>query len=416
MLFNRISLLKTSALCAALFFLVFLTGVNGGSVPKKTGSEDKPSLKDSKTKLSQGIGKLQQRAKIIDTQIEQSKAEIESIEKKESLVLNSLNEQDVAIDNIRKNISYFRSELEATNKQIVEIKGVIENLDNEIKESESYISKRLVALYKLNRLGRIHVLASVDSIYEIIQRKMYFERILDSDKKVIDKLFENRNKLCQLQINLNEKNAGYKSGEKSLEEEIAKISFERQKRAKFLDEIRSKKTLEIAAVKALEKAAKQLDDAIQTLSTEKNGSNFLQNASFKDPEAFKGLLNLPVKGKIVSSFGTYHNPKYNTTNFKSGIDIESEIGEPIRSVIPGKIIYSGWFKGYGNMIIVDHGKSFYTVYAHLEERFKSKGDVVEADEVIASAGDTGSLAGSGLYFEIRHHGKPIDPIKWFKKQ
>ncbi|MBU1181331.1 MAG: peptidoglycan DD-metalloendopeptidase family protein, partial [Proteobacteria bacterium] len=63
---------------------------------------------------------------------------------------------------------------------------------------------------------------------------------------------------------------------------------------------------------------------------------------------------------------------------------------------------------------IDHGESYYTVYAHLEENFKSKGDLVEAEEVIATAGDAGSLSGPGLYFEVRHHGKPVDPVEWFK--
>lgn len=407
MFFTKISVFKTSVLCAILLFFVFVAGVNGGSI------KDKVSLKNEKTKLYPDIGNLQQRAKLIDNQIEQSKAEIESFRKKESLVLNSLNEQDIAIDNTRKNISSLRDELEAVNGQIVKISDETKTLNNEIEESERYLSKRLVALYKLNRLGKMHVLASVDSMYEIIQRKIYFERILSSDKKEMDNLFENRNRLNQLQINLNEKKAKQKLGEKSLEDQIKNISFERQKRAKLLDEIRSKKTLEIAAVKSLKEAAKQLDNAIKSLTMERSETNFLQKD--RSPESFKGLLNLPVRGKIVSYFGAYHDPKYNVVNFRSGIDIEAETGEPIRSVIAGKIIYSGWFKGYGNMIIIDHGKSFYTVYAHIEERFKSKGDVVEADEVIASAGDSGSFSGTGLYFEVRYHGKPLDPLEWFKK-
>jgi septal ring factor EnvC (AmiA/AmiB activator) len=67
------------------------------------------------------------------------------------------------------------------------------------------------------------------------------------------------------------------------------------------------------------------------------------------------------------------------------------------------------------MIIIDHGKNYYTVYAHLEEAFKAKGDVVQTGEVIATAGDTGSMTGAKLYFEVRHHGKPVNPIEWFKK-
>jgi septal ring factor EnvC (AmiA/AmiB activator) len=90
-------------------------------------------------------------------------------------------------------------------------------------------------------------------------------------------------------------------------------------------------------------------------------------------------------------------------------------GEPIQAVQSGIVLYSGWFKSYGNMIIIDHGTHYYTVYAHAEELFKSKGDPVEEGEVIATVGDTASMTGSNLYFELRHRGKSIDPLKWLKK-
>ena len=124
---------------------------------------------------------------------------------------------------------------------------------------------------------------------------------------------------------------------------------------------------------------------------------------------------MPVEGKIVNLFGPFKNPKYNITNFRSGIDIKADNGEPIRAVYSGEILYSSWFKGYGNMIIIDHGKNYYTVYAHVEEAFKAKGDVVETGEVIATVGDTGSMEGSRLYFEVRHHENPMDPLQWIRQ-
>ena len=114
----------------------------------------------------------------------------------------------------------------------------------------------------------------------------------------------------------------------------------------------------------------------------------------------------------MSFFGPFKNPKFNVVNFRSGIDIQADKGEPIRAVFAGKVIYSDWFRGYGNMLIIDHGEHYYTVYAHLEETFKSKGDTVGSDEVVATVGDSGSLSGPLLYFEVRHHGKPLDPLQW----
>jgi septal ring factor EnvC (AmiA/AmiB activator) len=79
------------------------------------------------------------------------------------------------------------------------------------------------------------------------------------------------------------------------------------------------------------------------------------------------------------------------------------------------VIFSGWFNGYGNMVIIDHGESYSTVYAHAHELFKKLGDMVDTHEVIATVGETGSMAGSKLYFEMRHRGKPVDPLRWMKQ-
>lgn len=373
------------------------------------------SVKKTVLKTSGDIDHLQKEAAKINSKIEQSKAEIASIAKKEFLVINSLNEQDITINGIRKNISVLRNELSEINSQVENINKEAKTITDEIDDLDRYVSKRLVALYKLNWLGRMHLLASVDSVDEFFQRKKYLELILDCDKKEIDKLFENRRRLDQLQGNLNARQAKKQSGEQNLEKQIQNMTAERQKRARLLEEIRSKKSLEIAAIKSLEEAARSLDSVIKSLNTESGKTQHPDNVPFKGFESLKGLLNRPVSGKITSHFGTYTDPKYNVVNFRSGIDIEAERGEPIKSVLAGKIIYSGWFKGYGNMIIIDHGESYYTVYAHLEENFKSKGDLVETEEVIATAGDAGSLTGPGLYFEMRHHGKPVDPVEWFKK-
>jgi septal ring factor EnvC (AmiA/AmiB activator) len=193
------------------------------------------------------------------------------------------------------------------------------------------------------------------------------------------------------------------------------MSLEQSRRTKLLADIRKQKSLELAAIEALTQAAAALERKITSLNTVELEAVPDNNASQLSFSAHKGLLIMPVNGKIINLYGEYKNPKYNITNFRSGIDIKADQGEPIRSVFNGKVIYSEWFKGYGNMIIIDHGNSYYTVYAHLEETFKSKGDAVDAGEVIATLGDTGSMTGAKLYFEVRHHGKPMNPLNWLKK-
>ncbi|OQY04225.1 MAG: hypothetical protein B6I22_09880 [Desulfobacteraceae bacterium 4572_123] len=124
---------------------------------------------------------------------------------------------------------------------------------------------------------------------------------------------------------------------------------------------------------------------------------------------------MPVKGKIISLFGSHRDKKFNVINFQSGINISADRGEPVHAVFGGTILHAGWLKGYGNILIINHGDNYYTLYAHAEELFKTKGDTVEQDEVIATVGDTGSMAGVRLHFEVRHHGKPMDPTAWIQQ-
>jgi len=102
-------------------------------------------------------------------------------------------------------------------------------------------------------------------------------------------------------------------------------------------------------------------------------------------------------------------------NFRSGIDIKADRGEPVRAVCVGEVVFANWFKGYGNMIIIDHGGGFHTVYANIEEFFKKVGDGAQTGEVVATVGDTGSITGAKLHFEIRRDSKPVDPLKWIAK-
>jgi len=128
----------------------------------------------------------------------------------------------------------------------------------------------------------------------------------------------------------------------------------------------------------------------------------------------KGKLLFPLSGKIISYYGNRTDPQLNTVIFQKGIEISAKQGQEVRAIYEGTVLYADWFKGYGNIIIIDHGGSYYSLSAHVSKLFKSVGERVEAGEVIALAGDTGSLKGNCLYFELRHHGKPLNPLKWLQ--
>lgn len=369
---------------------------------------------------SSKIERFKKEAKDIDQKIEKNKAEVADLSQKENAVISKLNETDYSLSKAKKRVSGLRAELAALEKQLSETAEQSEKLKEDIRVSEDYASRRMAALYKLSCLGKIHLLASADSVSDFFQRKHSLERILAHDENLLKTLAAQKAELQEMLDRLNARKKEKLSLEADFKAQIGVMSRKKAERSKLLKDIRKQKSLTLAAINSLKQSANELDQKIKSLIMEARRAK----ARRESPPAQvlsgnfgsrRGLLNMPAEGKIISFFGPYKNKEFNVKNIQKGIDIKSEKGNPVRAVCEGQVIYSGWFKSYGNMLIIDHGDHYYTLYAHADELYKAEGDRAETGEVIATVGDTGSIKGPVLHFEIRHHGKATDPMKWLRK-
>ena len=376
--------------------------------------ETKPE-KQTTASNSSDMEKFRKEAEMINLEIKKGKVKVLTFTKKEAAVVNSLNHIDLAVNKARKSVATARYELISLKKKITATTNAFKDLKKQININEDYAYTRLAAFYKLNWLGRINVIASAESTYDFFNRKKALELILAYDENIWQNLINNKTEFQEVLSRLNIQKMARLSLETELKQQITILSRERVKRSKLLKDIRNKKSLELAAIESFKLSAIELDKAIKSLSSRSDPPKQAKNLLTKQFVDLKGLLAMPVKGKIVSFFGSYKNLRFNVVNFRSGIKIKADRGEPIRAVCGGQILYANWFKGYGNMIIINHGDNYYTLYAHAEELFASKGDVVEMGEVVATVGDSGSMIGPSLHFEVRHHGKPLNPLKWIKK-
>ncbi len=132
-----------------------------------------------------------------------------------------------------------------------------------------------------------------------------------------------------------------------------------------------------------------------------------------DFSALKGQLPWPVKGRLSNKFGSARTES--TESIWDGVLIDASEGTEIRAITSGKVVYSDWLRGYGLLIIIDHGKGYMTLYAFNQSLYRQVGEWVEVGEVIASVGQSGGRSHSGLYFGIRNNGKPVDPLEWCRK-
>ena len=202
--------------------------------------------------------------------------------------------------------------------------------------------------------------------------------------------------------------------------ERAEVDREAAHRRGLLAKVRDERTYHERMVGDLTEAAQRLEAFIRELQARQRAAARAAQPkppaagggappAVVAPAAFRGRLTWPTAGRITAPFGAQVHPRFGTRTFRSGVDIEAAEGTGVEAVLAGQVVYSGWFKGYGNLIIVDHGDELFTLYAHVSEIHVKDGDSVRQGQRIGAVGDTGSLSGPRLYFEVRYRGKPQDP-------
>jgi septal ring factor EnvC (AmiA/AmiB activator) len=357
---------------------------------------------------------LRQEAEAVRRDIEEREAEIDRMIRHEGDVLSALETAAQVLHSQRRQAQALKVELEGLDQKLASTRLAEEDLVRRIRANEAYLSKRLVALYAINRLGSADVLAASASMVEAVKRKAALERIVSHDEEVQRRLRAYASVLRELQSELQRQQDEKQSRAAVYDRQLAAVNREQASRERLLARIRNDKAAQLAAVDNLQKAARMLDSEIRALSRPPGSRVDGSRAAVRPIAASKGLLIFPVSGKIVNPYGPYRHPRLNVNAFRNGIDIAAERGEPVKAVHAGTILYSGWFRGYGSVVIIDHGDHFYSVYAHLEDVFKSVDNRVEAGDVIATAGDSGAMGATGLYFELRHHDRPLDPMEWLQ--
>lgn len=368
--------------------------------PVKQPVKKKDALKEIKNKENQKIqDKIQTQEKIVET-----------FSQKEIEIMEGLNEIDYALNKARAKALALSTEIMHLEEKISQLNQDRKSLSKDIKTNREYAGKRLRALYKMKMIGRLNAAGLPSSVFDFFLEQHSMKRIISSDYDLLEQQNLALEKLEILEQEL-QKEIRRKTGlETELNDQIRMNKKETLKKEIILEKIRQKKKLSLAAVDALKKAALQLDNRINCL--QKSAVLPSGDGSFSN---YKGRLILPARGEIVSNFGASGAENYKSFTFQKGIDIKVERGEPVKSVFKGEIMFAQWLSGYGNLLIINHGDNYYTLYAHVEEIFKRKGETVETGEVIATAGDTGSIKGMCLHFELRHHGKPVNPMKWLRK-
>ena len=354
--------------------------------------------------------------KEIQKKIEDKQARIKQAEKTEEKVISDLDNIEEALFQKQQELKHYDVNLKNQEKEIAAFNQEIEKLKADIIEEEKFLADRVKVLYQLGRLSFAKAIFSSESFSTLVRRYGYLTRLIDYNVGTINDYSQKLDLLEHDKQRLKETEKELEVMTKQTRSVQKKILNHQEEKTNLLVRVRSEKQLQLKALEELKQASQRLQGLIDKLDKQKAITS-LSSAKFPSgyPFSLRGKLDFPVEGKVITFFGTHEDQEFATVSFNKGIEINAQLGSPIKAVLNGTVIYSGWFKGYGNIIIIDHGAGLYTLSGHVSELLKPVGTPVKTGEIIALVGDTGSLRGSNLYFEIRHHGQPLDPLEWLNK-
>lgn len=359
----------------------------------------------------QDVSEFQERLAKISQQIEQLRLKIEEGEKKESTTLSRLERIGFNKGLIKKEISLYAIQLEKANRELSSLNKSIPELEAKLDEEKQSIEKILITTYKFGKFNFLQFMLQAENVGALISENKNLTLLAQYQGKIISNYMENLDQLETAEKELQTKKKEASRLIKNAEKKRKELQAQERKNRALITEIKKNKKLHLQTLEELKVRAQQLLILIEKLLKEEISFPINLIPLYEK----KGKLPWPIEGKVTTKFGLQRHPQFKTTTMNNGIEISPRKNYVIvRAIHPGKVVYSDYFQGYGNLIIVDHGMSYYSLYGHCSDILVKKGDLVKAEHPIALVGDIGSLEGDSVYFEIRFKTKPLNPLQWLK--
>jgi septal ring factor EnvC (AmiA/AmiB activator) len=343
----------------------------------------------------------------IETDLSKEKAQFLKLNIREKDLLGQLAESDKRIAEKRKLLQDIKEKLQLNRKALEKQQEKLRHLEQSSKPVRERLGKRLTSYYKYAKRGYVHILSTSQDVEQLRRRMKYLQVIMDGDQKLLQQLAEVEEEINQEVASIEERVAIIDGMKKAESARLLSIKEEQDKKVFLLMKVHNEKEFYETLVKELQRASQNLRVTLLDLDRK-------QKKKTKLPSGFansKGKLPLPFHGKIIDN---QDRLGVDIVKTHKGIFIQGPLGSEVRAVFPGRVDFSGWLKGYGQTIVINHGSRFFTVSAHLSERYKEEGDTVESGTVIGLLGHTGPFKEPRLYFEIRKAGTPLNPVKWIK--
>ena len=400
--------------------------------PSLSSSLNELSQKKLSQKQQQEIIEKNERIRKLQEGIIEHKIKILDSKEQERTLLGELEKIENELQNLVKMLADLRTESEEQELLLADSQEHLYQVLTEKKAHQIHVKNRLAAYYRLGAVGLMNVLFSTESLPDLLDFNEYFSIMVQRDHAIIKEYLEQINESNKAREELaREKLRLMKlADEVSVKEnELNQIQLEKNM---LLQQVNTEQHLYEQAIHEIEEAASDLAATLHRLQTAATPSPTVQSSNLSNSterknnpmeipvaqEGFpaqKGLLDPPAQGPVITLFGQQIKGKFDSSLTSQGIDIKARNGEEIRAVYDGKIVHSGYLRGYGNLLIIDHGQQYFSLVSRAADLYKKEGTRVIKGEAVGMTGDGDPLFGEGLHFEIRKGSNPEDPLLWLKK-
>ncbi len=341
--------------------------------------------------------------------IEESRRRAASLADDEEQQLRRLQALEQEAKDTRRLLQRLEDEERDLQARVETLKAQLAASDSIMAARRAHLAARLRSMYMRGRTPDIVWLQGADDMRSLARRVRAMTALARADRSYLEKVKDEHAELARRRQELDATLSEVYRNHSQLAEQNTRLAVLAEERKKSLQAVRRQRSRWEASVKELEHSAKALEDLLARLEKKRLEDRGAPSTGFAQ---LKGRLPWPVQGRVTQRFGRNVHPRFKTVVVNKGINIAAPAGAPIRAVAAGAVDYVNWLPGYGKCIILSHGDGWYTLYAHAREIFPAVGATVQAGDVIAEVGDTGSLDGNQLYFEIRHGKEPVNPSRW----
>jgi septal ring factor EnvC (AmiA/AmiB activator) len=361
----------------------------------------------------QNVAEFEQRLTRINAQIKDLKTRLETEARRETTILTSLARINLNKSIVERELAAQNIELERGRVELAGIQANIQNIRAGIDRERDAMERTLVTLYKYGRVDFFQFLVRARDIETYASESKHLALLARGRDQVVTGFLDSLEQLRAAESALEGKQTELAAMARAAKLKRQELETEARKNSTMVQEIRQNRTTYNQTLKELSESAEELQRLLDKIISQE----WQVPAAWVPLYERRGRIPWPIDGRVITAFGFEKNPNFNTVVMNKGVEIAPGPGKSlVLAVHSGKVVYADYFQGYGNLLIIDHGMTYYTLYGHCSEFLAAVGDMVRTGQPVAVVGDTGSLKGECLYFEIRYKTKALDPLQWLSRR